>query len=587
MTRLTEYVSLADWEQPPGALVFAECIPGDKIAVIANGDDWTVADAATKIAHVTPLLKQSKPPGALIGPKTWACVTQLAYAFQGGPHRWSPGPQLSAWITDQLIRRTSTPEWSLETAGWAPMEHQKTGALAIAATGRFYLMDEMGTGKTMTALLGLKLLPGAFPAIVVAPASVVDVWAEEIGKWTPDLSAVKWEGPNRNKCILPDENAIYIMSYGIMRRDHAANKLRWLNARTVVFDEAHFLCNANTLQSAEARRLARKTTNVICLSGTPITNSIGNFWAALNAIEHESWPSRERFKKKFTVEGFAQYGESIEGLSEAADKEFRACLLGTMRRVAKEDVLDLPPKTHQRRTVEIPLEYRTAYDEMREDMLAHLPDNDDPLPAMNTLAQLTRLSQLAAAACDVEVSEEWDEDKQEMKQAVRVTMRMPSWKVDELLEIRRGLPKDEPLVVFSPYKQLTRLAGKALEEDRSHPWRVAYIDGDVTVAKRKPVRIGFQNGEYDALCVTTKAGGLGLTLTRASTSVYLSRPWSLVESSQSEDRTHRKGQDKPVQIIDIVAKDTVDKRVFMGLQEKAAQFSQLVQDPRIVRQLLS
>jgi len=69
---------------------------------------------------------------------------------------------------------------------------------------------------------------------------------------------------------------------------------------------------------------------------------------------------------------------------------------------------------------------------------------------------------------------------------------------------------------------------------------------------------------------------------------FLQRPWSLVEALQAEDRCHRIGSEihDSVEIIDIVATNTVDARVRTVLHEKAGQLADLLQDPRILAQLL-
>jgi SNF2 family DNA or RNA helicase len=88
--------------------------------------------------------------------------------------------------------------------------------------------------------------------------------------------------------------------------------------------------------------------------------------------------------------------------------------------------------------------------------------------------------------------------------------------------------------------------------------------------------------------VTTGAGGVGLTLTAASTCVFLQRPWSLVEALQAEDRCHRIGSEihDCVEIVDIVAANTIDTRVRAVLRDKSGQLADLVQDKRIVAELL-
>jgi SNF2 family DNA or RNA helicase len=552
-----------------------------------GGSDHDIKEVAEMVRHATPQLKSAgKGTGALVGPVSWVLVTQLSHMLSGTRHQWCPGTILQQWTMNELLRRTTTPKFTVDTGSYKPMEHQITGACNIAATGRFYIMDEPGCGKTASILWGLKLreqLYGdALPAIVVAPASVVDVWKEEAALCWPGLPVQTWRGPERHAMgVLL--RGLYVMSYAVMSNDVEGGRLKRLGANTVVYDEGHKLANHNTRQSQNGRKLAHQMKNVVLASGTPITKNTANLWPALQAMDGDSWPSRERFVGRYCETGFSAYGEDIEGLIKEREPEFRTALTGSYRRVAKADVLDLPPKTYQRRMVEIPTEWRAAYDEMAEDMLAHLPDNDEPLPAMSTVAQLMRLTQLASAAADVAVEKAWDEESQSFKDEVHVTLKEPSWKVDALMEIMKEHEGD-PLVTFSPSSQLVRLAGQRAAREG---YKVAYIVGGIPDKQRTATRKAFQNGELDLLCVTSGAGGLGLTLTRACTAVMLSRPWSYVEAVQSEDRLHRRGATRPVQIIDICAKNTVDRRIKARLLEKANAWSEFAKDPRLVKEWLT
>jgi SNF2 family DNA or RNA helicase len=345
-----------------------------------------------------------------------------------------------------------------------------------------------------------------------------------------------------------------------------------------------------TKQSVAARKLARVSEFAFLASGTPITRDVGGFWSALNVLDIRSFPDQDRFKDRYTDRYHNDYGQdTVSGLSPETEKEFFLLMQGSMRRVAKADVLsDLPDKTYQQRLVQIPHAYRAAYDEMAEDMLAHLPDSEEPLEVMSTLAQLQRLTQLASSACDVEVEmvTETREDHPmfgELVPKYHVTMREPSWKVDELLNLM--IESDgEPVVCFAPHTQLVTLAGARAEKAG---YRVGYVRGGQTNKMRTQTRLAFQNGELDLLCANITAGGVGLTLTAAHTAVFLERPWAFWQADQAEDRIHRAGQtaDK-VTIVDIVAENTVEQRVRTILREKAAQLSSLVRDPRIVRAFL-
>jgi len=535
--------------------------------------------------------------------------------------------------------------------GREPMPHQSTGAFLGALHKRFFFGDAAGTGKTMTALLAMAELDARgldpFPAFVVTPASVVDPWLEELEECFPDWAFTAYRGPNRKK--LSSRYQVYVMSWDVFRTDmypaqegacgcgvtiewdrktQKAYK-QWLldsgtfkpytctecgnpfhpqdtdakalpplltfldpegkAPRTIVLDEAHALCNTKTKQSVAAKRMARVAEYAFPMSGTPITNDVSGFWTAMNVLDIYSFPDQERYNARYSDRGSAYAGRPVvTGLTTVNREEFYTLMQGTMRYVAKADVLkDLPPKTYSTRVVTIPPAYRAAYDEMESDMIAHIPDTNEPLPVMNTLAQMQRLAQLASSACDVEIEHVLDEKEGsvtfgEQIPHYKVTMREPSWKVDELMQVMSE-SAGEPIITFAPYTQLIKLAGARAEKEG---YRVGYIIGGQTHTQRTRTRKAFQAGEIDLLCANTSAGGVGLTLTRSHTVAFLQRPWAYWRGDQSEDRSHRRGQTAPVSIIDIVATNTIESRVRERLKDKATQLSDLVRDPRIVREFL-
>src|SRR5690606_8872728 len=567
------------------------------IVLVADGSVEDVAHAARLLQHLTPKITNTNPPGALQLPTSWPAVVQLAQTYGTA---WRPGPRLANWITKQVELRTAAlpKELSLELPeGLVARPYQITGAHLIARLGSALLFDEPGTGKTITTILGLLEAHAqgraVLPAVVVAPASVVDPWVKAFHTWAPEWQATAWRGTPKQRAGLVGTADVYVVSYDTARNDAQAgplkdNPLLGVKPRTVVADEAHLMKNQQTARSKAVRRLAKGADRFIGLTGTPITHHPANLWPALDALVPGAWPSRERWVNRYCLSIPSEYGEDILGLAPAAEQEFRTTLLGQQRRVAKADVLtQLPPKVYSVRSVELPAAYRKAYDEMERDMLAEFPDGTE-LSVMGVLAQLTRLSQLASAAADVEVTTEvvWDDTLQMEveKQHTSVRLKMPSWKVDALLELLDERPGKQTIAA-APSKQLMALAGQAAEKAG---YRVGYVKGGQSAAERAQAIERFQAGELDLICVTTGAGGVGITLTAADALVFLQRPWSLVESMQMEDRAHRIGseQHSSIEIVDIVAKNTIDTRVRQVLRERGKQLADLVEDPRIVAELL-
>ena len=481
-----------------------------------------------------------------------------------------------------------------------------------------------------------------FPAFVVCPASVVDPWIEELEARFPNWTYTAYRGPRRKK--LSTRYQIYVMSWDVFRQDmfpsqkaecpHGHGQIEWKNRdqkeldkhllgeistpmvcvacnavmvpvdtsktelpplvdfvvpSTGIADEAHALCNTKTKQSVAMGRMARVTNYLFPMSGTPITHDIRGFWRAHSCIDVRSFPDQDRYAMRFADLYKKDYGQAeVEGLTTVNREEFYTLMQGTMRRVSKQEVLkDLPDKTYSTRVVTIPPAYRKAYDEMEEDMIAHIPDTDEPLPVMNTLAQLQRLSQLASSACDVEIEYVLDDNPDSLTYGeevphYKVDMREPCWKVDELMAVMAE-NEGTPLVTFAPHAQLMGIAGARAE---SHGYRVGYIRGGQTQAQRTKTRLAFQDGEYDLLCVTTSAGGVGLTLTASHTAVFLEPGWEYWRRVQAEDRLHRRGQEEKVQIIDIIASNTVETRMRQAIRDKAKNLGELVRDPRIFREVL-
>ncbi len=572
-----------------------------------DGQVWQAGEVMACLQRLTALPKKTGDgTGEVRVPLTWALVTQIARLMEGKGYGWRPdsGPDsLNSWIEQECIRRfteysgnASDLKFDLGSLDWTPMPHQLAGAYVGALNKRFFFCDDMRCGKTATILLTLAELEAQdkdpFPAFVVAPASVVDPWLEELALRFPDWPATAYRGPKRRN--LSTRYKIYVMSWDTLRADmqHEHDELpallKFTVPKSIVYDEAHSLCNTKTKQSIAAKKLARVAEVALLASGTPITRDVGGFWTALNVLDIRSFPDQDRYKEVYTDRYQGDYSEHIEGLKPETREEFYTLMQGSMRRIAKQDVnKDFPDKSYSTRVVQIPPAYRAAYDEMQADMLAHLPDGDEPLEVMTTLAQLQRLTQLASSACDVEIEMVIEEREdhpmfgQEVPKA-HVTMKEPSWKVDELMKIMEE-NEGSPLIVFSPHTQLVKLAAARAEK---HGYRTGLVIGGQTSKQRTAVRQAFQAGELDLLCANVTAGGVGLTLDRGDTVVFLERPWAYWQATQAESRADNLREAKQVHVIDIVAASTVESRVRQVMKDKSAQLAALIRDPRVVESFL-
>lgn len=595
-----------------GALIFAERHHnGEQLIVLSEGSEPERIFAARQLNTTTPHYTDSDPKGALLCPLTWPTVLQLANTYQG---RWRPMPQLLEWIRAEVTARTEALGGPL--LGYAgdrtPYSYQIVDAHSVGRHGRALLDHDPGTGKTMSAILGLLERAAAghtvLPILVIAPLSVLGSWVREFTTLAPHWRTVAWHGAGRHGLV--DRADVFVTTYGTLVRDAASEarakakrdkgynrSLIRMAPASVIADEIHMTKNHAAEQSKAAVRLGVKAAQFIGLSGTPITHHLGDRWPALEMLEPGAWPSRERFVARYCLMGqeqgeTGQYRDVIYGMNPGTEPEFRTALLGRRHRVAKADVLtELPPKVYSVREVEIPPAHRKIYDQMQDEMLAELPDGDE-LEVMSVLTQLNRLCTLASCSGWIELVPKVDKDgnpvispltgEQEMRQ--RLHPQLPSWKVDVLLEILAERP-DQSVLCFTESRGLALLAGEAAQKAGR---RVGYVIGNQAKGERDRQIDAFQAGDLDLMVLTLKAGGVGITLTAASTEVFIQRPFSIVECIQAEDRAHRIGSERheSIEIIDVIARGTVESKIRTILRTKAGALSEVLGDPRIVAELL-
>jgi hypothetical protein len=556
--------------------------------------------------------ENGEPTGCRYYPLSWATIVQLGFIYnhvEGHPV-WRPWPDLTEWIIAETIRRTSPPPaidpcWPER---FTPYPHQLDGAAAIAQAGKFLLGDDPGTGKTTTTLLGIETrrLRGTdvFPMVIVVPSwEVARVWQDHITTWMPHWpEPVLHRGPKRAR-VQSWKHGRYILitTYATARRDAPPDKpgiLAKIRARTVVADECHLARNPRAKQSGALWRIARHAGTMIWASGTLVTTDFGDVYQPLFTMDPATWPSKKDLKQRYlaTRRGNGDYDELILGLRPEMEAEFFAALKGQLRRVAKADVLDfLPDKIYSVRRPEMPPAWRGAYEGMEERMLAELPDGGE-LPVMSILAQLTRLSQLASSAADVAVDYRVDERTGLLVPHYTVTLKPPCWKAEALLDYLAERP-DQPTAVFAESRQLAMITG---EYCRKAGLRTGYVTGtgdggehgepglQITNRSRQQAVEDFQAGKLDVIVCTLGAGGLGITLTASNSAAMLQRSYQFDLAIQPEDRVHRIGAEihDHVEITDFVTVNTVDQRRREVMRDRAGQLGQLVQDPRIVRQLL-
>lgn len=445
------------------------------------------------------------------------------------------------------------------------------------------LADEMGLGKTIQALIALDLerinLLEDDDALVVTTNSMKYKWAEEAALWAPgwrSVVVVDGSADKRHKQIeTAPAGTLFIINWESLRLhtrqagygsialtpvEKAPKGFNLRNIQRVIADEAH---RAKDPKSKQARSLWAVAQGAIswALTGTPVANEPLDLWSMLHLMDPVVWASRSAFQDRYVYGYQADWGfEPIGWREENKAELFRFVDQYMLRRSKAEVLADLPDKTYETRVIDMTPKQAKAYKEMRKEMMVNI--DGELLTTDNVLTKLLRLSQIASAT-------------PVLKDGAVVALEDPSNKVQALLEILSE-GGDEPVAVFAMSRKLIDLAEQHLEKKGITSVRITGLEGPELRALH--VR-QFQEGAVRVALCTFGAGSEGITLTRAATSIFLQRPWSLVQSRQAEDRIHRIGQDADkVLIIDLISKGTVDAKVHEALVVKGEHLESVVRD---------
>jgi len=419
----------------------------------------------------------------------------------------------------------------------------------------------MGLGKTPQAVVLDSARRIKQPNLIAKPKTlvitylgIISSWKEHYAEWAPELRVVAIDNKNRIpflRALANDSADVYILHWQALRiLEEELQSLKWFH---IIGDEIHAIQDRKAKQSKVLKSL--KTIYKTGLSGTPAFDKPDDLWSILHWLYPEYWSSYWRYYDKHIIYTNYDGYRTIVGVAHAP--ELQREMSGFYIRRRKEDVLvDLPDKYFTKVEVDLHSKQAKAYESMRKDMLAWVGEHEDePISAPVVIAQLTRLQQFSDAFGKIEIVKKRDRYTGEIKEVPTMFLDEPSTKLDAVMQIIGSTA--EQVVVFSQFAQVIKMLGKRLEKAKiSH----GLFIGDTSPSDRELLINNFQNGNVRVLAGTIAAGGIGITLTAASTVVFIDRSWSPALNRQAEDRLHRIGQKNAVQVIDIISRNTIDAK---------------------------
>jgi len=407
------------------------------------------------------------------------------------------------------------------------------------------LADDMGLGKTIQVIaLHLHRRDAkAGPTLVVCPASLLGTWEREVRRFAPDVPVRRYHGGGRHLQDLAVDEVV-LVTYGVVLRDAA--QLAEVSWGLAVADEAQHAKNPLSRTARELRAVPAPAR--IALTGTPVENRLSELWAILDWTTPGLLGHLEAFTRKVAA--------PIELYRDpAATARFAALIRPFLLRRRKTDpgiAPELPRKTETDLFVPLTAEQVTLYEAMVRETMEAIAAAEGIQRAGLVFKLLTALKQIC------------NHPAQYLKQPGPLAGRSGKLAAfDELTDVITA--SGDSMLVFTQYTQMATLLQQHLD---TRGIGSLFLHGGVPVHRRDEMVTQFQAGKAPVFLLSLKAGGTGLTLTRATHVLHYDRWWNPAVEDQATDRAYRIGQDRPVQVHRLIAEGTLEDRIAALLVKK-------------------
>jgi SNF2 family DNA or RNA helicase len=461
---------------------------------------------------------------------------------------------------------------------------QQIGVKFLVEHESALLADDMGTGKTVMTAVALRVLfqsGRATKALIVCPVSLLRVWQDHLLDWAPELSITVVRG-NREERKLDWKypTHVYVAAYDTVASDFltvvkkksqivckACQRTSVLNEKVhmddeqtpkfqcphcgrifdelpaedslvsedvlgtfdvVIVDEAQYIKNPNTSRSRAVKRPIPKYR--WALTGTPVETKVEDLAGIFSFVKPK----------------YMHYNVTRTEAKRLMQPYF-------LRRLKKDVLQDLPPKIKQEQWLELDSEQRPEYDRVLRGEVRRLTELGEQVTKAHIFAVIMELKRICNFASGKKLS-----PKAELL-------------VDYIKTIKENGNK---ALVFT---QWVDEYGVETLHDILKPCGVAVLKGSMNDSQRDSAIQSFRRDRnISVLLATLKTGGVGLTLTEANYVFHFDHWWNPATMWQAEDRVHRRGQQKGVNVYSFWTQKTIEERIHQKLVERGLLFEDVV-----------
>ena len=457
-------------------------------------------------------------------------------------------------------------------------EYQKRGVSWLHYLERLglngCLADDMGLGKSVQVIARLvqereeeigggemsEIRQSLLPTLLIAPTSVVGNWQREIAKFAPQLKTMVHHGSDRlqnadfqTAC---QEHDVVITSFTLVRKDEKLlSSIQW---QRIVLDEAQNIKNPKAAQTKAILKLSAK--HKLALTGTPIENRLLDLWSIFNFLNPGYLGKEAQFRKTFEI----PIQKDNDRVKSATLKKLVEPLI--LRRVKTDQsiISDLPDKVEQKLYINLTKEQASLYEIVVKDVEEKLQTAEGIQRKGLILSTLMKLKQICNHPA------QFLQDGSEFS-----TER--SHKLSRLREmVEEAISEGESLLIFS---QFTEVCEKIEKHFRYFlHYHTYYLHGGTSRKRREQMISEFQEADTEpsVFILSLKAGGVGITLTKANHVFHFDRWWNPAVENQATDRAFRIGQKKNVFVHKFVAIGTLEERIDQMIEDKKKLSSTVV-----------
>ena len=439
--------------------------------------------------------------------------------------------------------------------------YQKEGIRFAFERGRTIIADEMGLGKTIQAIGTAELLRReglAGQVLIVCPTSLKYQWQREIERFSKDkehspehpLTLVIEGNPLKRKEQYASDVPYKIVSYNCMSND--VKMWGSLQTEVLIMDEVQRLKNWKTQISMAARKI--RSDYAVILSGTPLENKLEELYSVMEFADNFCLGPYWQFRADSIVtdDGGKVIGyQNLNKVGETARERL-------IRRTKKQVAIQMPKRTDQNIFVPMTKEQMDIHEEFKMNVanlvykwrkMHFLPEKDRQ--------RLLQFLSMMRMVCD---STYILDQKSRYDTKVTETMSILQQVFDN---------GDEKVVIFSQWERMTRLI--AYELDKLGV-RYEYLHGGVPSKARRDLISNFTDNPDSRVFLSTDAGSTGLNLQAGSIMINLDLPWNPAVLEQRIARIYRLGQERNVQVINLVSRSTIEEDMLGKLRFKTAMF---------------